>query len=363
MLQPTYLLALLLVCCALEGAAQNQVTPEGLFVGPWTEEYGVAERERRVTGCYKIIPLSTYDTIQEHWGTAYEIRFRGATPLLFFSGRHKDTISVKDGIWQTFDASGNLLSTEYWQQGLSLWTRHFDEASRLIQYDYVDLDNDSLFFLTYKDGQLYKKAFYSPDDKNHQTEVFYPEQHLVIPDAEPSLYFNFGDTVANVFTLKLSCKKDLTINAISSSSRNAQTTFLTNAFPLKLTTTDTAIINFAFTPTPASFRPRDTITIVTSEENAPPYKIYCTLKASHIDFGNVESLQAITLSKSKDRFLVIAPMGTQTDAYITHSDGHEDRYRILEITKIDLRGLDVGEYQLAIYSCNSAGSMTLTVLE
>lgn len=38
----------------------------------------------------------------------------------------------------------------------------------------------------------YKKAFYPPENKDEPVEIYYPEDNLVIPDAELSFYSVFG---------------------------------------------------------------------------------------------------------------------------------------------------------------------------
>lgn len=358
----TFILTFLLTWTS-QCAGQNKTTKEGLNVGKWIDEYELANGKFRETGYYKIIPLTTYDTIRPLGENIFEVKFKGSSPLLFFSGRHGNSISVKDSIWQTVDSIGKIYKTENWVQGLNLWTKYFDGNGNMTKYDYDDFENDTSFYLTYKNNQLYKKAFYPPDNKNQQTEIFYPDNNLVIPNAEPSFYYKFGDIAVNVFQLKLSCKQDLIINTVSSSSGNIQVTFPFNSVPYKLTKTDTAIFNLIFTPTPTSFTEDDTITIITSEENVLPYKIYCSLSASHIDGSNVETLSKLILSKSKDRYLLIAPMGTQTDAFITDSKGNEKRYRIQGITKIDLAQLKAGDYQLSIASCNTGGDIKLNIVE
>jgi hypothetical protein len=233
----------------------------------------------------------------------------------------------------------------------------------LTKYDYKDLENDTNFYLTYDNNQLYKKAFFPPNNKNQQTVIFYPDNNLVIPNAEPFFNTKFGGTSVNDFQLKLFCKKDLTINSVSSSSQNIQVNFPFNSMPYKLTTKDTATFNLIFSPTPSSFRDKDTITIITSEENVPPYKIYCSLRASHINGSNVKTLKEISLSITNDKYLLISPMGSVTDAFIKNSNEIVKRYKIKGITKIDLNELKVGEYELSVYSCDTGDKIKLKILK
>ncbi len=342
---------------------QNKTTKEGLKVGIWTEEYDLGYGEFTETGVYKIIPLNTYKTIQSLGDDSFEIKCKASTTILFFSGRHNKSISVKDSIWEIKDSIGKLYSTEMWHQGINIWRKYYDESGSLIEYHYIDLENDTTFNLIYINNRLFKKAFYPPENKNQQTEIFYPNNDLIIPNAELTFKSIFGDTVLNVYQLKLSCKKDLTIQSVRSGSKNIQVVFPFNTFPYELTEKDTAIFNLIFTPTPTTFIENDTITIITSEENVLPYMVFCSLNASHIDYSNVETLTELSLSKTKDQYLIIAPMGTQTDAYITDFLGTKKKYKIYGITKIDLSKLNVGEYQLSIASCNTGGDIKLTITD
>lgn len=351
-----------LMTWALHCTGQNKTTKEGLKVGKWTHTYELAYGTFTDIGYYKIIPLKTYDTIRSPAGYSLRVKYKGSTPMLFIYGRHHNKISVKDDLWQTTDSTGHTCRTDYWDQGLYLWSKNFDDKGNLTEYDYKDFENDTSFYLIYKNNQLYKKAYYPPENKNEETDIFYPNNNLIIPNAEPFFETNFGSAAVNIFQLNLSCKKDLTIHSISSSSENIQIRFPSKTLPYHLTTKDTVTFNLIFTPTPISFRDHDTITIVTSEENVQPYKMYCTLSAAHIDYRNVETISELTLSKSRDRYLVISPMGTETNVFISNSQ-MEKKYGIHGITKIDLNELNVGDNHVSISSCNIGGDLKLTITE
>ncbi len=354
---------LLLLLLNLHGFGQNKLTKDGLKIGKWEEKYEISVGKMKYSGFFKIIPINTYDTIRSIGDNLYRIKYKGATPLLSTSGIKRNNVSVKDGIWRTIKSNGKIHEIQTWQNGLLLSEEEYDDNGILKEHHYIDYENDTSVYLYYKGEQLYKKAFYPPNQKQQQTVIFYPDNNLVIPNAE--LYFNskFGDTSLNILPLKLFCKRDLTILSVFSSSSNIQVSFPYETFPYDLTTEDTVTLNLIFTPTPSSFRTEDTITILTSEENALPYKIYCWSRASHINGNNVETLKQITLSKTKDKFLIIATMGTSTSAYIKDLNGEEKRYKITISSKINLNEFGVGEYDLKIHSCNTYEDIKLVIIE
>ena len=65
--------------------------------------------------------------------------------------------------------------------------------------------------------------------------------------------------------------------------------------------------------------------------------------------------------KTKDRYLIISQMATSTQAFITDSAGTKNKYEIGKNTKIDLKELKVGEYQLKVNSCHIGVEMKLEI--
>lgn len=356
-------LAVLFLCASLYCAAQNQVTPEGLPTGPWVEEYELSSGLFRTSGAYKIVSLQHYDIIRPLGENTFEITYKGATPLLFFNGRYGDDISVQDGIWQTFHEDGSLHKTDCWDKGLNTWTKYFDSTGAMIRYEYEDYEHDTSFYLTYKNDRLFKKAFYPPDNKNEQVKIYYPDDHLVIPDAEMDFYAILGNNTIFTYYIPLTCKKDLSILSVTSDSDNLRVSFPGKTLPLVLQPGDTMTVLLTFMPTPESSGQHATVAIATSEGQPQSYTIDCYLKCAHLDFRNVESVKALSLSKKTDRYLVIAPMGTVTTAVIAAGEGKERVYDIRQTTKIDLNALETGEYHLRITSCNTGGDVTLTITE
>ncbi len=152
------------------------------------------------------------------------------------------------------------------------------------------------------------------------------------------------------------------INSISSSSNTLETNVTKNNLPYSLNKNDTLRLSLLYTPDPTSLILYDTITIQTSEKHVPPYKIYCSLHFAHLDYTNIEETHTLSLSKSKDKYLYISRLGSQTDAYLVNKNGFKKHYETnKEINKIDLSQLEIGNYNLTIISCNTGGGIILNI--
>lgn len=376
-------LALLWSClCVLHGQQENintenkctpilynQKTTTGLKTGRWLYGYEVNGEVLAETGCYRIIPLSTYHIISELGlgSGSCRILYKGAEQLLFYSRQHEDSLSVKDDMWYTYYGDGRLHSIDMWDAGLSLWTRYFDGEGNLIQHDYHDYDNDTSFYLTYKNNQLFKKAYYPPDDGNHKTILYYPDNILEISNAEPDFRTNFLYKPTDTCGVFLTATKDITIMGITASNesfRILHTDGTTPVFPLRITPKDTVQLDILFSPTVQLFQEHATLVVETSDTAVPSYKLYCTARAAHVDGWNVRTMEKITLSKKNDEYVIIAPMGTVTDVYFLNKKGERiDEYPVWGITRIALSEFAVGTYTMVISSCHTGGRMELFVVE
>lgn len=358
-------LFIILLSLAFHCSGQNKTNKDGLLVGLWTDQHMNSNGKCTERGSYKVIPINTYDSIGSLNRENYEFEYKGANYFLSFSGKSGDSISVKDSLWQGFDSLGNISYSKYWQEGLQIWSKSFDPDGNMTEHNYYDFDKDTGFVLSYVGKHVYRKLVYPLSDRSERTETFYPDNDLEISDTEPMLDSYFGQAEDTFVQLRLSCKKDLTIYSVSSSSANLQVTFPSNALPFKLTTKDTVSCILTYRPTPTAFREYDTITIVTSEVNSPPYKIYCTMYATHIDGGNIHSGKEVSVSKSKDKFFYITSMGTVTTAYFRKRDSEETEkeFSIFRLTQIDLNELEVGDYDLSVLSCDAGGFAKVKITE
>ena len=337
----------------------------GLKTGLWTEKSVDAYHTYTRTGNYKIIPLVKYDTIRKLGSNCYEINYKGSTPLLFYEKNVNGNISVKDSIWNASDSVGNIIRIDSWSEGLSLWTKYFNENGDLTEYDFHDYENDTSFHLTYINRRLFKKAFYPPENKNRQTKIYYPDNKLIISNAELSFTINFLTKPSAIEEISLSSKEDLTINSISSKRQFIKITSLTNkpiTFPLRISPSSPIIIKIIATPTAATYQMTDTL-LISTNESGTPYHIYSDIFAYHINGRTVEALTSIQLSRTNDKYLILPSMGTVTDATIISKNGESHYYEINGTTKIDLSVFPPGSYQLLISSCNNGGQLKFIITE
>jgi len=349
---------------SLTALGQGKIV-DGLKTGFWTETFEDANRKYVLKGNYKVIPLKQYQIIRELGNTCYEVKFKGSTPLMFYDGKSKSNISVKDSIWNSYDQAGNLREIDYWIAGLNQWTKYYDEKGNLIRYDYDDYESDTSFQLTYINGRLFKKAFYPPENKNRQAEIYYPTDALIISNAELSFTINFLDKPTASEEISISSKNDLTINSISSK-RSFVTLVTSNnqpiTFPLQIKANTIFPLKVIASPTSANYQMTDTLTVVTSE-NKTSYEIYTSIYAHHINGRTVENLTSLQLSKTKDKYLILPSMGTVTDATIISKSGDKSFYEINGTTKIDLSKFSAGTYQLLVSSCHTGGQLKFVITE
>jgi hypothetical protein len=346
------------------GLTQAKRFEKGMRAGEWTIKSMLAEGKMTETGVFNIIPLSTYHIIKSFGTGTYEVKYKKSTPLLFYEQKKEDHISVKDGLWNMYNEAGRQMRISFWNNGLEIWTKYFDENGELTRYDYDDLENDTSFYYTYIDKQIFKKAFYPPENKNNPIEIYYPENDLSVSDAELNFHVNFLNKQSDTQYVFLSSKKELPVHAVSCRRNSIMMAMgMDISCSSRMITPETPVVlRLISRPSALNYEIKDTIIIKTSE-NKPAYKIYCNIYASHINDNNVEVLKKLTLSKSKDKYLVIPSLGTVTGASISNQYVKGRAYDINKITKIDLSEYPVGNYNLYITSCHTGGELTLVITE
>lgn len=366
-MKPIQVLIGFILLLSVNGFGQNKTTINGLRIGPWSVPYDSINDFYGEDGSYNVVTIKSLDTIR-CLGSFFEVRFKNATPLLFYNERFDDSISVKDGIWKTYiSAKPEASYISFWINGIRTWQKEFDSAGTLVEHSFWDFEKGINYNLQYRDGQVFKKAYYPPDDGNHEIVKYYPNQQLFIADAEPRFYANFYSNPLVVDTIQIACKKRLKIQSITSSSGNIQ---ISNQIPpknLRLKGKDTLNLLLKFTPTSKALKDFDTISIKTKERGIiRDYKIYCSTEAAHLDYHNVEKTTEISLSKTKDGYLIIAPMGTQTDVCVdkpTEKICYQMMAGLTPRVVIDLHHFSAGEYLLSIVSCSVYGFIKLKVME
>ena len=237
----------------------------------------------------------------------------------------------------------------------------FNDKGELIKHYYIDLIKDSSVYLTYKNNILFKKAFYLKDDGNNQVEVFYPKAKLRIDDAEYHANFNLIEQDSKTYPIKLTVSEKTIIREIKSNSGNFKVE--KNILPLLMLPKDTVIVKIFFKPSSATWQVLDTVSIITDEEDRKSYNIYFYTEVAHVDESNINSISSLTLSKSRDKYLLLAPMGTVTEAFFLKKNRIKAAYTIEEGTSLSLSKLRLGIQHVQILSCNLGGEFDLEIVK
>lgn len=342
---------------------QNLTTENGNKIGKWQEEFVNTKGSYKAIGNYQVLAIDSLGSIDFVFNNHIRVKKLASTPLVYYTTYRNNKISVKDGIWKTYYSSGKIAQIDSFKDGLNYWEKHFDTSGILNELNYNDFEGDTEVYLTYLDKQLFKKAYYPPNDKNNQTINYYPYNNLFIENAEPDLHKNFTLKRDSIYQIKLSAKMNMQILSIKSSSSNIKFKELQEKLPITLKPNDTIKIKFTFNPIPTSLREKDTITITTSEKNSPTYNIFCSTTAAHFDWENIGRLYYLKLSKEKDKYLILSPLGTSTGASIYQNEGEERKYSVQDITKINLNDFKVGKYNLRIHSCGILEIIQLDIIK
>ena len=338
--------------------------------GMSTDYYEDAYGKYTSRGKLKIIPISKYKIIKSY-GVMKEgepgdfvVKYKKATPLVFYEKKMNDSISVKDSIWKMYDQDGKLKRIEFWNEGLNEWTKFYNKQGELSEYDFKDYENDTSFTYTYVGSRLFKKSFFPPNDKNDQIEIYYPEEILSISNAELSFTINFLNKPVDSALIEIRSSQNSTITSISSKHkfvRLADSLGNPLSFPIDLMAGQSRVIKISVSPKSNNYKSQDTIVITSTASR--PLNIYSNIYAYHLNNRSLKNVKKFGLSKSKDKYLIIPPMGTFTDATIISSKGKKDFYKINGITQIDLTKYRAGRYSLEVSSCHDYGLLELIISE
>jgi hypothetical protein len=215
-------------------------------------------------------------------------------------------------------------------------------------------------------GKLFKQWFYLPETPNDETIVFYPKARLYISNAEPHFDYNFLSKESIPQNIQIACKKSMTVLSVTPLSSNFQVRS-SHSLPIDLKKQDTLQLQLNFSPSPATTMEEDTIVIKTLENGKVHEYLICALtSAVHVDYQNVEHISKIELSQTRDRYLLIDQLGTQTDACVQTQDDNicfELFAGLSPHISIDLKAFKPGVYPVYINSCNTFGSFTLVITE
>jgi len=348
--------------------SQNKTTSNGLKTGFWKTEYNREFYEFNCEGHYNVISIKNLDTIPEgRFANKLTVVYKNDTTWISYEQRKGDRIEVKDGLWKYYDSTG--LKLEYlvkYKRGIRLWSKDFNPDGSLFSRSYTDFRKGITFYEHYRMGKLFVKSFYLPATPNDKTIVFYPKTRLFISNAEPYFDYNFLNKESTPQNIQIAGKKSLKILSVTPHSSNFQVRS-SRALPFDLKKQDTLLLQLNFKPSPATTMEEDTIVIKTLENGKVHEYLICALtSAVHVDYQNVEHISKIELSQTRDQYLLIDKLGTQTDACVQTQDDNicfELFAGLSPHISIDLKAFKPGVYPVYINSCNTFGSFTLVITE
>ncbi len=322
-------------------------------------------------GNKRLIEIDTIDIIRDS-GSAFEIKYKGATPLLYYDKHNEHAVWVKNGIWKTYDSIGTQIKADYWQNGINLWSKEFDKDGELKKHYYQDLVNDSTFYDYYIGKRLFKRKCYTPHNKNKSFLIYYPNSVVRLSNGELDFSVNFLYKPTDTKTLNIYSKNNevVQINKFECSSDNFRIVDV-NGREIKnkllIKPSDTTTIKIVYKPKPARIFTEDTLIIRTEKEN---YEVFLNANANHIEYKNVEKIEIIELSKSKDKFLNLASLGTITTLRINKAEQENNSEKFAKSIRcsenyiqVDLAKLNIGEYYLYITSCHTGNTIKLKLIE
>ncbi len=360
----TTITIILFTCLSAKG--QNLLSTEGLNYGHWIDTIAVDNQKIIHSGEYKIVPLSFFNIIR-NGPVVLELKYKNGKTSILHDKVINNKISVTNGLWQRRDTTGRLLSEDYSENGIRMWYKDYDSTGKLTEYWIADYERNTDSLLRYADNGLFCIDYHTGGNYKNAKHIYYPGKSLIISNAEPTMSSNFLKKSTDTFLLKLSSKEQILINNIASESDNFH--FFDKLlkpikFPLNIIPGKYVVINLIYKPKPYSFKEAEVISLTTNDSTDNNYKLKITTFAYHFDYSEVEKIKHLTLSISKDKFLVIPRLGTATSATFTGLKGETTVMQINENSnKIDLSQFKPGKYNLSILSCNAYGNMVVNLRE
>jgi hypothetical protein len=358
----------LIILFAKTSEGQNQSTRAGLKFGSWTDTLDNTIKGKDITiGKYVIIPINSYPIIRKsNADFFYKVKYLNGSTYIFYSAIVNDSFSVADGIWNRFDSSSNLVGSDIWNKGIILSSKEFNSTGQLRYFDTSDYMTNQFISYHYIDDRLFSKKKSSLNSNKKEVYDYYPNDKLVINNAEPDFTSDFLKKPIDTLKLILHAQDDIEVINIKDSTNNF--TFLDKykkpiTSPFKISKSSKIPIYILFKPSPSSLRSTETITLTTNELAGKEYSIYAKTDGYHLNYESVEKISAFSLSISRDKYLILPPMGTVTSTSITWPDGKVTNYIINETTKIDLSDFKPGKYHINTLACNAGGSQTMILVK
>jgi hypothetical protein len=357
----------LIILFANHCEGQNLSTRAGLKFGSWTDTLDNTINGKVINiGKYVIIPINSYPIIRKSNGDIfYEVKYLNGSAYIFYSAIVNDSFSVADGTWNRFDSSRNLIGSEIWNKGIILSSREFNSAGQLRYFDTSDYTTNRFISYHYIDDRLFSKKK-NPLNSDKAVYEYYPNDKLVLNNAEPDFTSDFLKKPIDTLKLILLAKDDIEVINIKDSTNNFK--FLDKykkpiTSPFKISKNSKIPIYILFKPSPSSLRSTETLTLTTNELGGKEYSIYARTDGYHLNYESVEKISTFSLSISRDKYLILPRMGTVTSTSITCPDGKVTNYNINETTKIDLSDFTPGKYHVNTVACNAGGLQTMILVK
>jgi len=343
------IIALLLACST--SFAQNKMNDHGLKCGHWNKD--------GVDCFYKIIPFTYYDTVSFDHDRRLEIRqFNGddtTDETIIIYGYFGDSISVRDGLFKACDSTGKLSQIIDYHLGLVGNMILFSDGDTT-QYNHNFMDSiKGNYYDHYLNNRAFSREFY----RNHEFAFsYYPYDDLVISDALLVSEIDLLKTTFDTLSVLLQAKKDLTVNSVSCANniRVLDKEYHPIKYPFTITSKDRIdlkIINHQYGDI---IHDHDTLIIKTGPDNKQ-YSLFLNTAASHISKSNVQILKKITLSRQKDKELLINNCGPYGHMRFASKKGHSDTYQFEgnKVWLIPLSDFYENEYKLDVRMCYDDG--------
>ncbi len=343
-------------CVSTACFGQNLKDGNGLKVGMWVERKTIHDGLKIDSGIYRAISLDSFNIVEILGTGFYRVEFKNSHPALYTDGIKNNKVSVKDGIWSTFNRQRGLLRETVWAVGVIQKDKYYDSSGALSKVIEYNFEKNTIHTLIYKDSILFKESFVHAEDPSLRSVSYYPNIDLIISNAELKFQKDFlSDTLVSE-TIFVSSKVIVQIDSILFPAESISISGL--SFPLVLNPGVALPIQIVYSPAAKTYRPNDTILLKTSKGNFP---IYCDSKASHITYKNFREIDEIDLSRTDDGFLIIPSLGTVTGAYLSVGERTIESFDIVSWVKIDLASYRAGTYNLKIESCNGSADMKLNL--
>lgn len=343
----TYLTCLFIIpfCSAL---AQNKLSYHGLKYGHW--DVG------NVACDYRIVAFSFFDTVGFDGADRLQVRQHNGrdttTETIRISGYFGDSVSVLDGYFMSKDTAGRLIEVVEYRNGTygsNILFHQWDTA----KYSHVFQHVDSNYYDTYVDNKVFSRMYFRNRELRYD---YYPGKGLVIADAAPKIYIDLSRGNTDTVDLVLTARTEQFVNGIGYGDHIAlyDAGYHPAHFPIAICPGDTIRLHIADAQWPQNMKVEDTLTIMTPEGK---YRVYLTAAASHLNKDNITTLKSMTVSRKKDKYLVVYSCGPYGHMLVSDTTGSKMEYKFEgdNLYMISLTDLPGKAYKIDLRMCYDDG--------